>query len=107
MRTKWTVRVTWTNWTFGVWWLRGRHRDGTAVGVDVGPIEVTIELLVRARHRLNSPRRPLALASSTTATRRANREEIETFIAEFVRRYPRDSVEGRVTSVRTHTTPPE
>lgn len=32
------VRVTWTNWTFGIWW--GPIARNSFIGVDVGPLEI-------------------------------------------------------------------
>lgn len=53
---RWTVKVTWTNWTFGAWW--GKVGRRYMIGIDVGPLEVTrvrtFERSTRAKHR---PRR--------------------------------------------------
>lgn len=45
----WLVSLTWTNWTFGVFWMRMSsfsHRrqaskGALVIGVDCGPFEVT------------------------------------------------------------------
>lgn len=35
-----SIRVVWSNWTFGFWWWN--ILDGLTVGISVGPVEVMV-----------------------------------------------------------------
>lgn len=52
-RWEWQIKLTWTNWTFGVYW--GKIGSKYMLGVDVGPLEIVrVRKFVRstrAKHR--------------------------------------------------------
>lgn len=41
----WQIALTWTNWTFGIWWAQ-IHRD-RAFGIDLGPLEMSWSKRIR------------------------------------------------------------
>lgn len=53
---RWIITLSWTNWTFGVYW--GKIGNKYMIGVDLGPLEIVRrrEFIVsdRAKHRLRA-----------------------------------------------------
>lgn len=45
------VYLSWTNWTFGIWWGRPRKRAAWQWGVDLGPLEFVITPLFKRPSR--------------------------------------------------------
>lgn len=41
MKWRFTHRLSWSNWTFGVWWGGKPMFRWKTIGVDLGPLELT------------------------------------------------------------------
>lgn len=53
---KWQVRLSWTNWTFGVYW--GKIGRKYMIGIDLGPLEIVrVRSFIRSERAKHRPRR--------------------------------------------------
>lgn len=52
---RWQVTLSWTNWTFGVYW--GKIGRKYMIGVDLGPLEIVrVRAFVRSERAKHRPR---------------------------------------------------